>query len=246
MFGYYPVFLREMMLFRRRFLRLGYFFSAMFAPLLYLLAFGLGLGHRISIAGGSYLDFLLPGLIAMSSMNNSYTWIATSLTVGRLHFRTFQFFIQSPVSPGAIVLGEVLAGMVRGLFASSMIILVGFFLGSGVYFIPLFIPALLLNCFLFASLGVVSGLRAKSHEDTATFSNFFILPMAFFGGTFFPIEEMPRWLQFVIRILPLAHTNKLMRAKCMESDCLLSLAVLVIFAVIFFVISIYLVRTYSE
>ncbi|MDP2800069.1 MAG: ABC transporter, partial [Deltaproteobacteria bacterium] len=66
------------------------------------------------------------------------------------------------------------------------------------------------------------------------------------GGTFFPVEEMPRWLQFFIRILPLAHTNKLMRAKCMESDCLLSLAVLVIFAVIFFVISIYLVRTYSE
>jgi len=246
MSGYYPVFLREMMLFRRRFLRLGYFFSAMFAPLLYLLAFGLGLGHRISIAGGSYLDFLLPGLIAMSSMNNSYTWIATSLTVGRLHFRTFQVFIQSPVSPTAIVLGEVLAGMVRGLFASSMILLVGFFLGSGLYFMPLFIPALLLNCFLFASLGVVSGLRAKSHEDTATFSNFFILPMAFFGGTFFPIEEMPRWLQFVIRILPLAHTNKLMRAKCMGPDCLLSLAVLVIFAVIFFVISIYLVRTYSE
>lgn len=246
MFTFYPVFLREMMLFRRRFLRLGYFFSAMFAPLLYLLAFGLGLGHRVQIAGGRYLDFLLPGLVAMSSMNNSYTWIATSLTVGRLHFRTFQVFIQSPVSPGAIVLGEVFAGMVRGLFASSMILLVGLFLGSSNYFSPVFIPALLLNCFLFASLGVVCGLKSKSHEDTATFSNFFILPMAFFGGTFFPIEEMPYWLQLVIRILPLAHTNKLMRAKCMDLGCLLSLAALVGFAILFFVISVHLVRRYSE
>lgn len=246
MFAFYPVFLREMMLFRRRFLRLGYFFSAMFAPLLYLLAFGLGLGHRVSMAGGSYLEFLLPGLVAMSSMNNSYTWIATSLTVGRLHFRTFQVFIQSPVSPSAIVLGEVFAGMVRGLFASSMILLVGLFLGKGGYLTPLFIPALLLNCFLFSSLGVVSGLLSKSHEDTATFSNFFILPMAFLGGTFFPIEEMPLWLQFIIRTLPLAHTNKLMRAKSVEPDGLFSLAVLVFFAVLFFIISIYLIRRYSE
>ncbi len=246
MFGFYPVFLREMMLFRRRFLRLGYFFSAMFAPLLYLLAFGLGLGHRVNIAGGSYIDFLLPGLVAMSSMNNSYTWIATSLTVGRLHFHTFQVFIQSPVSASAVVLGEVLAGMVRGLFASSMILLVGPFLGSTSYLSPVFIPALLLNCFLFASLGVISGLKSRSHEDTATFSNFFILPMAFFGGTFFPIEEMPRWLQFVIRTLPLAHTNRLMRAKFVDCDCLFSLAILVFFSVCFFVIGINLVKRYSE
>lgn len=246
MLGFYPVFLREMMLFRRRFLRLGYFFSAMFTPLLYLLAFGLGLGRKVSIAGGSYMDFLLPGLVAMSSMNNSYTWIASSLTVGRLHFRTFQVFIQSPVSPSAIVLGEVLAGMVRGLFASGMILLVGLVLGSGSYFLPLFVPALLLNCFLFACLGVVSGLRAKSHEDTATFSNFFILPMAFVGGTFFPIEEMPRWLQIIIRTLPLAHTNDLMRAKSMGPHGLLSLAVLLSFSILLYGLSIYLVRRYSE
>lgn len=246
MLNFWPVFLREMMLFRRRFLRLGYFFSAMFAPILYLLAFGLGLGRKVNISGGSYIDFLIPGLVAMSSMNNSYTWIATSLTVGRLHFRTFQVFIQSPVRASAIVLGEILAGMVRGLFASGMVFAVGLVLGNRTYFFPLFIPALLLNCFLFASLGVISGLKSKSHEDTATFSNFFILPMAFFGGTFFPVDEMPYWLRIIIHILPLSHANRLMRAECLGPDCLMSLLILCFFSVLFCAIGIYYVRRYSE
>lgn len=244
--SFWPVFLREMLLFRRRFLRLGYFFSAMFAPILYLLAFGLGLGRRVSIEGGSYMEFLIPGLVAMSSMNNSYTWIATSLTVGRLHFRTFQVLVQSPISAGAIVLGEILAGMVRGLFASGMVFLVGFVLGGKTYYMPMFIPALLLNCFLFASLGVISGLKSKSHEDTATFSNFFILPMAFFGGTFFPVTEMPRWLQAAIQLLPIVHTNRLLRMKCMGPDCILPFFVLMAFSILFSIIAINVVREYSE
>jgi Nod factor-specific ABC transporter NodJ protein len=241
-----PIFYRELLLFRRRLLRLGYVVSALFSPMLYLLAFGLGLGKRVDIAGGSYLDYLLPGLIAMTSMTNSYNWIATSMTVGRLHFRTFQVYIQAPVTAADIVVGQILAGMVRGLFASIILLGLGLFLGSGLYFSPMFILALFLNCLVFAAFGVIVGMKSRSHEDTATFTNFFIMPMAFFCGTFFPVDEMPGLLRNIIAVLPLTHTNRLLRAPAGNLDSLVSLAVLGAYAALCLILGIIIVRRYSE
>ncbi|MEJ2672226.1 MAG: ABC transporter permease [Deltaproteobacteria bacterium] len=244
--NWFPIFYREMLLFRRRLLRLGYVVSALFAPMLYLLAFGLGLGKRVVIAGGSYLDYLLPGLIAMTSMTNSYNWIATSMTVGRLHFRTFQVYIQSPVTATDIVVGQVLAGMLRGLFASVILLLLGLFLGSGFQFNPIFLLALLLNCLVFAGFGVIVGMKSRSHEDTATFTNFFIMPMAFFCGTFFPVNEMPWLLRDIIKILPLTHTNHLMRSPSFSLAGLGSLALLAAYGLLCLTLGIIIVRRYSE
>lgn len=66
-----------------------------------------------------------------------------------------------------------------------LIIAVGFVVPSSFAITLIFVITLLLNCFMFASLGVITGMITKSHEDTATYSNFFIMPMAFFSGTFF-------------------------------------------------------------
>jgi ABC-2 type transport system permease protein len=235
-----------MLLFRRRLLRLGYVVSALFAPMLYLVAFGLGLGKRVNIAGGSYLDYLLPGLIAMTSMTNSYNWIATSMTVGRLHFRTFQVYIQSPVTATDIVVGQVLAGMLRGLFASVILLLLGLVLGGGFHFNAMFVLTLLLNCLVFAGFGVIVGMKSRSHEDTATFTNFFIMPMAFFCGTFFPVDEMPWILRDIIKVLPLTHTNHLMRSPGWNLASLESLALLIGYGVLCLALGIFIVRRYSE
>jgi ABC-2 type transport system permease protein len=70
---WYPIFLREMLLFRRKLLKLSYLFSAMMVPVIYLVTFGLGLGRTVQMHGTDYLSYLIPGLVAMSSMNNSYT-----------------------------------------------------------------------------------------------------------------------------------------------------------------------------
>ena len=137
----------------------------------------------------------------MTSMTNSYTWIATSMTVGRLHFRTFQVYIQSPVTAADIVVGQILAGMVRGLFASVILLGLGLFLGTGFHLNLMFILVLVLNCLVFAAFGVIVGMKSRSHEDTATFTNFFIMPMAFFCGTFFPVEEMPWLVRDIIKIV---------------------------------------------
>lgn len=243
---WYPIFYREMLLFRRKLLRLGYLFSAMVVPIIYLVTFGFGLGRNITMQGKDYLAFLIPGLSAMSSMNNSYTWVASALNLNRLYFKTFQIFVQAPIQPASIMIGEVLAGMVKGLFASSLIILVGLIASPHFSVTPLFFMTLLLNCFLFSSMGVITGMLTTSHEDTATYANFFILPMAFFSGTFFPVDKMPVLLKVLVYIMPLTHTNILIRKSEMDLEGLLSLLVLLGYAAGFFAYGSRLIKRYSE
>jgi len=244
--GWYPIFFREMLLFRRKLLKLGYLFSAMVVPIIYLAAFGIGLGRSVQIQGTDYLSFLIPGLVAMSSMNNSYTWVASALNLNRLYFKTFQVFVQAPIQPSSIMIGEVLAGMVKGLFASVLIMLTGLLTPSSFSVGPIFIVTLLLNCFLFASLGVITGMIAKSHEDTSTYNNFFIMPMAFFTGTFFPVDRMPMVLKWIVCVFPLTHTNILIRKSALDSEGVISLAVLICYSVVFFAYGSRLIRNYSE
>lgn len=247
MLDWYPVFLKEMLQFKRKLLRLGYIFSAMMAPIIYLVTFGLGLGKTVRLSEGTdYLTFLLPGLVAMSSMNNSYSWVASSLNLSRLYFKTFQVLIQSPLKPISIMVGEVMAGMIKGLFASFLIIAVGFIVPSNFSLNLIFFLALLLNCFMFASLGVITGMITKSHEDTATYSNFFIMPMAFFSGTFFSIERIPTIFKPLIYIMPLTHTNILIRKSSFDSEGLISLFVIIFYCICFFALGAKFIKDYSE
>jgi Nod factor-specific ABC transporter NodJ protein len=244
--GWVPLFLREMILFRRRLFRLGYIFSTMATPIIYLIAFGLGLGNSVRIAGTDYLSFLIPGLAAMSSMHNSYTWLASSLNLNRLYFKTFQIFVQAPIRPVEIMIGEVLAGVVKGLFASALIVIVGLAASPGFSLTPLFLLVLPLNCLLFANLGVITGMISKTHEDTAAYSNFFIMPMAFFSGTFFPLDRIPGFLKWLIWIMPLTHTNIIIRKTSLDGEGMLSLLILIVYTAAFFSYGSRLIRRYSE
>ncbi|MEN6624085.1 MAG: ABC transporter permease [Smithella sp.] len=244
--AWYPVFLKEMLHFRHKLFKLGFLFSTMMVPIIYLIAFGFGLGRSVKIGEGDYLTFLIPGLAAMSSMSNSYTWVTGALALDRIYFKTFQIFVQAPIPPSAIMIGEVLAAMFRGLFASSLIVVVGLIASPKFSLGPIFILTLFLNSFLFASLGVVVGMRAKSHEDTAIYSNFFIMPMAFFSGTFFPIEKIPVLFKVIIQILPLTYTNILIRKDTWDTEALIALGVITAYALIFFMFGSKLIKDYSE
>lgn len=242
---WYPVFLREMLLFRRKLLHVSYLVSAMVTPVIYLVTFGFGLGGDIRIHGQTYLAFLLPGLVAMTSMNNSYSWVATNLNLNRLYLRTFQVLTQAPIRAGSILIGEVLSAMVKGLFASILIIVIGYIAGS-FSMSPAFVIALLVNCFLFANLGVIVGMRSRSHEDTGTYSNFLIMPMAFLSGTFFQVDRVPGLLKAIIYVLPLTHTNVLIRKSSMDAAAWSALAVLIGYSILFSISAWALIRRYNE
>jgi ABC-type multidrug transport system permease subunit len=210
--SFYPVFLREMMIFANRLKKPGYVVATMMTPLLYLVTFGLGLGRRVAVDGSSYLLFIVPGICAMSAMTNSFSGIATSLAVGRLHFKSIEEILVAPISYRAIALGEIAGGTVRGLFSSVFILFAALIMGAHFPLGLQFYLSWIITAIMFAALGVVAGFKAKSHEDTSVFSNFIIMPMSFFCGTFFPIDKLPVAIGAFLQALPLTHAVICMRA----------------------------------
>lgn len=223
-----PIFFREMLLLRTKMFRFGYLISTLLFPLLYLFAFGWGLGSRVQLNGTSYVSFLVPGLLAMTAMNNAFNLSAGSVGMGRLYSRTMQPVLISPLSRCSILNGYLFAGMVRGLIGCSIVALAALLL-FGTHALPLTLPALsglLLTMIFFAMAGFLAGIYIKDLEDIAVITNFFIMPMAFFSGTFFPLDRLPALLRMLINMLPLTQANILMRSTSFTTQTLAACTVL--------------------
>jgi ABC-type multidrug transport system permease subunit len=108
----------------------------------------------------------------------------------------------------------MLAGILRGLLSAGAVMLVAIiFTGKIFSFLnPLFLLLLLLNCAVFAGLGVIVGLRVKSLEAVGLCNNFLIVPMSFLGATFFDPNTLPLLLKLLVYALPLTYTSIGLRA----------------------------------
>jgi ABC-type multidrug transport system permease subunit len=207
--AFFAIYLREILILKHRFGR--QFLGMCVSPLLYTLTFGLALGGAIQVNGHSYLEFLIPGLAAMASMTQSFS-IAGDINIARFYFHVFEEFQAAPVSRIAFVLGECLAGLTRALIAILIVIALGFIFGVKLHYGPLFFLAIFLNGFAFSALAVALAMVVKSHADQSLLSTFVITPMAFLGGTFFPLDKLPEWAQGILYILPLSHASNAVRA----------------------------------
>ncbi len=234
------VLLRELIIFRRRFWR--YFFSFSISPFLYLVAFGWAGKSRLGEDGSSYSLFLIPGLIAMISMINSFS-LAMEINVARFYWRTFDEIRSAPVTDVAYVTGEVISGMIRGLFAAGIVIALGLAFGVPLSMSPWLPVSVVLNTFVFSALAVSAAMLAKKHADQSLINSFIITPMAFLCGTFFPVDFYPPWIQTLIGLLPLTHASVAIRAAAMEDPLpILSLVYLALFGTVAFYIAVRVVR----
>lgn len=193
--------------------------SGLVSPLIYIVGFGLGLGSALDRAvtppaGDNYLQFILPGMIALSSMVISFGGTTFSICGDRIFSKTFEELMLLPVHPLALHIGKMMAGVVRGLLTASSVILVAvLFTGKIWSFLnPLFLLVLILNCAVFAGLGVIVGLNVKSLESVGIYNNFVIVPMSFLGGTFFDPATLPIALKVIVYLLPLTYTSMALRA----------------------------------
>jgi len=194
--------------------------SGLISPLIYILAFGLGLGSSIKPGAGigseysNYLEFILPGMVALSSMAISFGGTTFSICGDRLFSKTFEETLLLPIHPLSLYLGKMLAGVVRGLMTSGSVILVAvLFTGKLWSFLnPLFLLLLVLNCAVFAGIGVLVGLSVKSLESVGIYNNFLIVPMSFLGATFFDPATLPPVLKAIVYLLPLTYTSVGLRA----------------------------------
>lgn len=193
--------------------------SGLISPLIYIVGFGLGLGSTLDTAmkpsaGENYLQFILPGMIALSSMVISFGGTTFSICGDRLFTKTFEELMLMPIHPLSLHLGKMLAGVVRGMLTAGSVILVAIlFTGKVWSFLnPLFLVVLLLNCAVFAGLGVIVGLNVKSLESVGIYNNFVIVPMSFLGATFFDPATLPLALKIIVYLLPLTYTSIALRA----------------------------------
>jgi len=220
------------------------FISSIMSPLLYLIAFGYGLGQDLEVGGVPYIAFIIPGIAALSSLNSSFASTSARLNVQRLYYRCFDVLMMCPVSIGSIVLGKAVVGVLRGLISSSILFGIGLVIAPDLMLTPLYVISIFMSCLAFSLLGVTAALLAKSHQSMATFSSLVILPMTFLCGTFFSLSNMPEYIQYVLYALPLTHSSEAVRAAALGWDFpWVSLVVLVAFAVAFFIINVCLIKS---
>lgn len=194
--------------FRRDFYKIT--IAAMIAPLMYLIVFSLGI--QISSHGEPYLNFLIPGVVALTTMNGSFNAIAQSLNVQRLYERAFDQVMISPTPLWQFILGQVLAGSLRGLYAGGVILFLTMPIAKDLVFNGWSLLVMLLNGAVFSAIGVVVSFLAKNHADVPRFSNYFIMPMAYLCNTFFAPERIPHGFREFVEYLPLSQSSAMIRA----------------------------------
>ena len=183
--------------------------AALVAPLMYLIVFGWGI--RTTMNGMPYLNFLIPGVVSLTTMNGSFNAIAQNLNVQRLYEKAFDQVIISPTPLWQFIAGQIIAGALRGLYAGGIILLLVSPIKTGLIFSPLSVFILFLNGAVFSSLGIVVSFLARNHADVPRFSNYLIMPMAYLCNTFFSTDSIPRGARELIAALPLSQTSRMVR-----------------------------------
>jgi ABC-type multidrug transport system permease subunit len=194
--------------------------SGLVAPLIYIVAFGVGLGSSLKAtaigsgdAGESYLQFILPGMVALSSMTISFAGTTFSICGARLFNKSFEEILILPVHPLSLHIGKMLSGIARGLITSLGVLTIGvLFTQSWGLLHPLALLILVLNCAVFAGVGVIAGLNVPTLESVGVATNFLITPMSFLGATFFDPAQLPGFMQILVYCLPLSYASIGIRA----------------------------------
>lgn len=167
---------------------------------LYFVIFGNLIGSRIGDMGGfSYMEFIVPGLIMMSVITNSYSNVASSFYSAKFQ-RNVEELLVAPVPNYIIIAGYVGGGVARGLCVGLIVTLVSLF------FVPLQIHHLfsvcvtvLLTSILFSLGGLINAVFAKSFDDISIIPTFILTPLTYLGGVFYSITLLPPFWQGVSR-----------------------------------------------
>ena len=243
---------RNLLVYRRTYR--GSIFSSFVTPLLYLTAMGLGLGQLVttgdqsSLPGGSYLAFLGPGIMAATCMQSA-VFESTFPIMGKIMWRrNYEAMLATPIEVRHILGGELLWIGFRVMLISSVFLVV-----LTLFRIPtsplalLAIPACVLLGVAFSA--AIIGFAATQRNDAgfAWMFRFVINPLFLFSGTFFPLSQLPDWIEWVAAATPLYHGVALVRGAVLNDPGTLAgwpvhLAYLVTFAAVFAVVANRLLR----
>ncbi len=173
---------------------------------LFILIFGYSLGSRITdVAGVSYLEFIVPGLVMMGIIVSSYAGSSFSLYLSKFQ-GSIQELLVSPISYWQIIAGFTIAAVLRGALVGLGILIIS------LLFTPIQIHSLLVLLYfilaaavLFALAGIATALWANNFEQVSVFSTFLITPLTYLGGVFYSIHMLPEFWASMAAFNPILY-----------------------------------------
>ena len=208
---------------------------------LYFVIFGNLIGPRIGeMEGHRYMDFIVPGLILMSVITNSYANVSSSFFSSKFQ-RSIEEIQVSPTPNSVILLGYVTGGMARGILVGIIVTMVSlFFSNLAVHNIFVLFSVILLTALLFALGGFLNGLFARKFDDISIIPTFVLTPLTYLGGVFYSIKLLPEFWQGVSHANPILYMINAFRFGFLGiTDINLFVSYLIIFG---FTVSLYLVN----
>jgi ABC-2 type transport system permease protein len=173
---------------------------------LYFIIFGNLIGSQIGdMQGHRYMDYIVPGLIMMSVITNSYANVVSSFYGSKFQHNIEEMLV-SPMPNAIILLGFISGGMARGLSVGVAVTLVSmFFSDLQVYSLPVLMGMVLLTCILFSLGGFINGMFANSFDDISIVPTFVLTPLTYLGGVFYTISMLPEFWQKVSLANPILY-----------------------------------------
>ena len=208
---------------------------------LYFIIFGKMIGSRVGEMGGvPYMQFIVPGLIMMSVITNSYSNVVSSFFSAKFS-SSIEELLVSPVSKHSILIGYVGGGVFRGLMIAIIVSIVALFftqLGITHFFIMLF--TVLSTSVLFSLGGFINAVFARSFDDISIIPSFVLTPLTYLGGVFYSLENLSPFWQNVSLLNPIVYMVNSFRYGILgysDVNVWYSMAAIFVFCAIFYAIA---------
>lgn len=180
--------------------------SPMITTTLYFVIFGHVIGSRVgSMEGYSYLQFIAPGLIMMSIINNSYVSAVSAAFMMKFQ-RDIEEILVSTMSRWVMLLGFVVSGMLRGILVGSIVTVIALlFTHLHIHSLWGIILVVLLSSAVFAAAGVLNAMYAKTFDQINFMTTFVITPLTYLGGVFYSISMLPDIWKYISMVNPITY-----------------------------------------
>ena len=214
---------------------------------LYYVIFGSLIGSRIGQMGGySYMEFVVPGLIMMAIVTNSYANVASSFFGAKFNHSVEELLV-SPVPSYVILWGYVIGGVTRGVLVAIIVTAVSlFFTKLAINNIWIVLAVVILTSILFALFGFINGVFANTFDDISIVPTFVLTPLTYLGGVFYSLDLLPEFWANVSRANPLVYVVNAFRYGMLgvsDVNIQLAFAMIVGFVVSAYLYSLYLLNS---
>ena len=213
---------------------------------LYFVIFGNLVGRRIGEMGGyQYMEFIVPGLIMMAVIQNSYSNVVSSFFSQKFQ-RSIEELLVAPIPNYVILSGFVAGGMARGLCVGLIVTLVSlFFADLDIHSLLITVSVVILTSLVFSLGGFINAVFANNFDDISIIPTFVLTPLIYLGGVFYSIELLPPFWQLVSQLNPIFYMVNTFRYGILgtsDINVAWAIAMLVVFVVLLYAACIWLLR----